>query len=231
MIEPLQGQTDLIILPEMFTTGFSMEAETLAEPMQGPSMIWMREMADALEAALTGSLIIRSEAGFHNRLIWMEPGGQFYFYDKKYLFQIAGEGLYTPGTRPLLISYKGWKIQPLICYDLRFPEWSRNTRNYHLLLYVANWPSMRIQAWRTLLQARAIENQAYVAGVNRVGRDGNGYPYSGFSSLVSYDGTVIYQCQEREAVFSTSISQTELHRFRTKLPFLADQDDFKPEDD
>jgi predicted amidohydrolase len=161
----------------------------------------------------------------------MEPGGHFECYDKKYLFRMAGEGRYTPGTQKLIVRYKGWKIQPLICYDLRFPEWSRNTCNYDLLLYVANWPRMRIQAWQTLLQARAIENQAYVAGVNRIGHDGNDYPFNGFSSLISYDGSILYLCQDRESVFTTTISRTELYRFRAKLPFLADQDDFQQEDD
>ncbi len=226
-IDPLQGRTDLILLPEMFTTGFSMNAAQLAEEMEGPSMRWMQDRAKQLDAGLLGSLIIREGGTYRNRLIFMRPEGEYYYYDKKHLFVLAGEDLFEAGAEQLIVEWKGWKIMPLICYDLRFPVWSRNVFDYDLLVYVANWPNMRLRAWQTLLQARAIENMAYVAGVNRIGRDGHDYPYSGSSSLVSFDGSLLYQCMEQEDVFTATLSRQPMLAFREKLPFLEDRDSFR----
>lgn len=226
MIFSLAGQSDLIILPEMFTTGFSMQAEALAEPMEGPSMNWMHQMAEETAAVISGSLIIAAEGGFCNRLIWMQPDGSYQYYDKKHLFTLAGEGQFKAGKNRIIIDYKGWRILPLICYDLRFPVWSRNTDLYDLLIYIASWPSTRIQAWQTLLQARAIENQVYTIGVNRIGEDGSGYKYSGYSSVVSYDGTLLYHNKDQEAVFTASLNRESLYQYRATLPFLEDMDSF-----
>ncbi len=227
-IAPLRGQTDLILLPEMFTTGFTMAAERLAEPMEGPTLDWMREQAAGSGAVLTGSLIVREEAGCYNRLVWMRPDGSHDFYDKRHLFTLAGEQHhYLPGRRRLLVELKGWKVLPLICYDLRFPVWSRNVDDYDLLLYVANWPERRSHAWRSLLTARAIENQAYTIGLNRVGKDGNDIYYSGDSMVVEYSGALRYHIAHAENAFTTTLSGKAQREFRQKLAFLPDRDAFQ----
>ncbi len=224
----LADKTDLVILPEMFTSGFSMNAEAIAETMDGPSLKWMREMASSLNAVVTGSLAIQDAGKYYNRLIWMQPDGHFGIYDKRHLFTLAGEHQhYSAGSEKLIVEWKGWKICPLICYDLRFPVWCRNAENYDLLIFMANWPETRGHHWRQLLLARAIENQAYVAGVNRVGEDGLGYVYNGDTAIVDFSGNLLYQAAQIEGVFTVSLSLDKLRAYREKLQFLADRDDFK----
>lgn len=228
LLEGLAGKTDLVVLPEMFTTGFSMNAAGLAETMQGPTMDWLRRTATALNAAVTGSLVIEENGKFYNRLVWMQPDNYFAVYDKRHLFTLAGEHEhYTMGGKKLTVEWKGWNICPLICYDLRFPVWSRNAENYDLLLYVANWPERRGHHWRQLLMARAIENQSYVVGVNRVGEDGNGIAYQGDTSIIDYAGNLLYRLTQAEGVFTISLSFESMADYRKKLPFLADQDRYK----
>lgn len=222
------GQSDLIVLPEMFTTGFSMEAEQLAEPTEARTYAWMAEKAQALEAVVTGSFIAEVDEHYYNRLLWVRPDGSYECYDKRHLFTLAGEQhTYTAGNRHLLADLHGWKIMPLICYDLRFPVWSRNTVGYDLLLYVANWPSKRRTAWKQLLCARAIENQAYTIGVNRVGEDGNGYPHAGDSAVFDYAGEPLLQTADVEGAFTVPLHKAPQDKFRQKLRFLDDRDAFQ----
>ncbi len=225
----LIGKTDLVVIPEMFTTGFSMRSKELAETMDGPTVMWLREEAAKIGAVITGSMIIKKEDQFFNRLLWVTPTGEIAHYDKKHLFTLAGEHEYfTPGSERLLIEYMGWKICSLICYDLRFPEWARNKENYDLLIYVASWPDRRRDAWRTLLKARAIENQCYTIGVNRVGEDGSELSYAGDSTIVDFAGRSLLAAEKIEGAFTATISLSERQAFMDKLPFLADQDGFKP---
>ncbi len=220
---------DLIVLPEMFATGFSMLPHGLAECMQGATVAWMQQSAKQYNAALVGSLIIEEEGLFYNRLLFVTPEGSIEYYDKRHSFTLAGEHqAYTSGTAKLLVHFRGWNICPLICYDLRFPVWSRNTEPYDLLLYVANWPMPRIQAWNVLLKARAIENMSYCIGVNRVGVDANKHVYSGDSMTLDYEGNEMTPvCRHQERVLYASLKRDSLHAFRKKLPFLEDQDRFK----
>jgi predicted amidohydrolase len=214
----LAGCTDVVILPEMFTTGFSMQAAALAEPMSGPTVVWLQEQAAALNAAVTGSFICTANGQFYNRLIWMYPDGQYKTYDKKHLFALAEEDRhYTAGTEPLVVTWKDWRIRPLICYDLRFPVWSRNTAGdagYDLLIYVANWPNRRAYHWQSLLTARAIENQCYVAGVNICGKDGKGLDYNGDSCITDYSGLVMARISGQEGVFTATLSLPALKAYR-----------------
>lgn len=228
MLSRLQpGQADLLILPEMFTTGFSMNAAELAEPTQGSAYHWMAEKAARLQTVVTGSFIAEVADQYYNRLLWVRPDGTFSHYDKRHLFTLAGEEkIYQPGQAHLLTELKGWTIMPLICYDLRFPVWSRNTMGYDLLIYVANWPSKRRVAWKSLLAARAIENQAYTIGVNRVGEDGNGYPHAGDTSVFDYAGAPLLQAADVESVFTLTLDPKKQDQFRSKLRFLDDRDAF-----
>jgi len=220
-------ESDLIILPEMFTTGFTMDPKSLAETMSGETVQWMKENASKMNSAICGSIIIEEDDKYFNRFIWVNPDGSIHHYDKKHLFSFAGEDKnYTPGKEKLIIEYKGWKICPLICYDLRFPVWSRNSEEYDLLIYVANWPTKRKLAWKSLLVARAIENQCYVIGVNRIGYDENNY-YSGESKLVNALGETLYVNSHVEDIYTTTISKYELNKVRAQLPFLNDKDNFK----
>lgn len=230
------SKTDLIILPEMFTTGFTMESKSFADFMEGKSVNWMRQMAIKKEAVITGSLIIEDGGKYYNRLIWMQPDGDLNFYDKRHLFTLAGEEKhYTAGNRKIFPEIHDWKILPLICYDLRFPVWSRQSppftelgaHPYDLLLYVANWPERRIYAWQQLLVARAIENQCYVAGVNRVGEDGNGVYHSGHSAVINPMGERLTEVIGEEAVIQQVLSAETLTRVRENLPFLDDRDEFE----
>lgn len=225
----LPEKTDLIVLPEMFTTGFTMNAKPLAEPMNLTTFRWLKQMAAQTDAVVTGSYIVQEKGRFYNRLIWMEPDGSFDVYDKRHLFRMAGEEqTYAGGAKRLVKSWRGWNICPLICYDLRFPVWSRNAGlEYDLLLYVANWPAARSTAWNALLQARAIENLSYVAGVNRVGEDGNGHHYAGDSSLIDPKGEVIFRQNQTETVFQTTLSLDELRAYRERFPANRDADDFR----
>ena len=226
--------TDVIVLPEMFTTGFTMKANKLAEHMNMRTFKWMKQMADQTGALVLGSFIATIHDRFYNRLLWMEPGGTFKTYDKRHLFRMGEENqTYSPGESLLIGHWKGWRICPLICYDLRFPVWSRNRWNaalkrpsYDLLLYVANWPLVRVNAWETLLKARAIENLSYVAGVNRVGVDGNGIEYNGQSAIIGPKGDSIFSGQEMETIKTLQISSNSLHAYRDKFPAFMDADDF-----
>ncbi|MEM1328512.1 MAG: amidohydrolase [Bacteroidota bacterium] len=223
----LEDETDLIILPEMFTTGFSMNTVDLAESMDGKSVAWMAQQSEKYDAAVVGSLIIQENDKYYNRLIFMRPDGTLDRYDKRHLFGMAGEDeTYTAGMTRLQVEWRGWQICPLICYDLRFPVWSRNTSDYDLLLYIANWPMTRSFHWKSLLIARAIENQSFTIGVNCVGKDGNGYLYSGDSTIISPAGEILFQAHDREVTQTQVLEKTELKRVRRRLPFLADRDHF-----
>ncbi len=225
----LEEPTEVVILPEMFTTGFSMQPTLHAETMEGPSVQWMRRIAKAQKIILTGSLIIEENGHYYNRLIWMLPNGELGYYDKRHLFAFAGEDQhYTAGNKRLIASVKGWKINLQICYDLRFPTWARQAapNEYDVLVYVANWPEKRSPAWKTLLVARAIENQAFVVGVNRVGLDGKNIAHSGNSMVVGPLGEVLYHSADQESVFQITLQRDELEQARTQFPFWKDADFF-----
>jgi omega-amidase len=231
-INSIKEKTEIIVLPEMFTTGFSMKPELLAETMNGETLQWMKRISAAKKIILTGSVIIEENGSYYNRLIWMLPNGQYGVYDKRHRFACAGEdNHFSAGTKRLIASVKGWKINLLVCYDLRFPVWARQQSQpegaeYDVLIYVANWPEKRIHAWKTLLQARAIENQCYVVGVNRVGNDGNDIHYSGESMIIDPMGEVLYTKKEDEDIFTIVLDKTHLQTGREKLPFLRDADGF-----
>lgn len=231
-INSIQEKTEIVVLPEMFSTGFSMKPEQLAETMEGETVQWMKRMATTKKIILTGSIIIEEDGNYYNRLIWMLPNGQYGIYDKRHRFAFAGEDdHYTAGSKRLIASVKGWKLNLLVCYDLRFPVWSRQSSGeepeYDVLIYVANWPERRVHAWKTLLQARAIENQCYVVGVNRVGEDGNNIHHSGETMVVDPLGEVLYSKKEEEDIFTITIDKDHLQAIRQKLPFLKDADEFE----
>ncbi len=183
-IYAIKEATDLIVLPEMFTSGFSMKPALFAEDLEGKTLHWMQKWAEDKNCVITGSIIVKEQNKFYNRLLWVKPNGSYEHYDKRHLFRFAGEDKqYTAGNRKLIVDLHGWKLCPLICFDLRFPVWSRNREDYDCLLYVANWPEARSKAWTTLLEARAHENQCYVIGVNRIGKDGNDIPHNGCSAI------------------------------------------------
>ena len=241
LIAPLAGQTDLVILPETFTSGFSNEAIDQAEGMDGATVAWIREQAATLGAAVTGSVQLRVEDGdgatrVCNRLLWATPDGQLAHYDKRHLFRFAGEHKrYSAGSERLCVEWKGWRINPQVCYDLRFPVFARNRFNvdradapdYDLALYVANWPSARAYPWKTMLRARAIENLCYVVGVNRVGTDGNGLHYSGDSAVIDFLGQPVVELPAGEGVVTTTISAAALAAHREKFPAMLDADRFE----
>lgn len=228
----IREKTNLIILPEMFNTGFSMNAETLGEEMGGKTMQWMNTTAQKYECVVTGSLIIKEDGKYYNRLIWMRPDGTYEHYDKRHLFALGKEhNTYTAGTKKLIVELNGWKICPMICYDLRFPVWLRNVdEDYDVMLIVANWPERRALHWRTLIPARAVENQSYVIAVNRVGHDGNEVYHSGDSTCISPNGDVVYYKRDEEDVYTFSIIHDEVKKIRRALPFLKDADRFTLED-
>lgn len=229
---PLKDRTDLVILPEMFSTGFTMRSQELAEPMDGPTLAWMQQQARTLNACICGSVIIKDRRAFYNRMIWMRPDGAFSTYDKRHLFALAEEDqFFSPGQEHLLVDLKGWTIAPLICYDLRFPVWSRNTGNTDILIYVANWPQKRSHAWRTLLAARAIENQCYTIGVNRIGQDGKEISYIGDSMIVDYAGNLLHHAAHLENVATYTLDYGLQEAFRARFPFLKDADRFTIEMD
>lgn len=227
LLEQARG-ADLVILPEMFTTGFSMESSTLAEVEEGATHTWLREQAERLRAVVTGTLIVQAADGsYRNRLLWAQPDGQVRHYDKRHLFRMAGEHEhFTPGDEQALFEVKGWRVRPLICYDLRFPVWSRDPRGTDLLFYTANWPAARRNAWNRLLPARAIENLCYVAGVNRIGIDGHGYPYSGDSQVLDFLGDSLLDAGAGDGVFQVSLNAETLTRFRERFPAWRDADEF-----
>ncbi len=221
--------TDLIVLPEMFTTGFSMNATAIAEEAEGPTLAWMQELAAQHQAVLTGSVSIKENGHYYNRLFWVRPDGTYSTYDKRHLFRLAKEHhTYTSGSKQLVVALNGWKICPLVCYDLRFPVWSRNTAHnpYDLLLYVANWPETRRLAWCTLLKARAIENLCFAVGVNRVGTDGNGYTYTGDSAVIHPKGNTLLEVSEVDGIYMLVLNRQELEDFREVFPAHLDADTF-----
>lgn len=229
LLASLAGRTDLIVLPETFTTGFSMEVERLAEPAGGPTSDWLMELATRLDAAITGSVITMEEGRYFNRLLWAEPGGKLRHYDKRHLFRMGREHQhFTPGEAAMTTRWRGFSVCPLVCYDLRFPVFSRRRAelDYELLLYVANWPAARAYAWRQLLKARAIENQAYVVGVNRVGPDGNGIAYPGESAAIDYLGQPLIEAGAEAALPTVALDAAALHAFRERFPAHLDADRF-----
>ena len=228
IIKTTNTKTDLIILPEMFTTGFSMQPEKLAEDMNGTTIRWMSLKSQEWNCIITGSLIIKEKGKYLNRLIWMAPDGNFQYYDKRHLFRMGEEhDHYTAGDIKLITKFRGWGFRPLICYDLRFPVWSRNRSDYNVLIYIANWPESRREVWKSLLVARALENQAYVIGVNRIGSDGRNISYSGDSMLVDSRGQIISETEPyEESAETVRISLDELMEFREKFPVYLDADEF-----
>jgi omega-amidase len=230
----IDGATDVIVLPEMFTTGFTMAASRLAEMMNMRTFKWMKQMADQTSALVLGSYIVNVHDRYFNRLIWMEPGGNFRTYDKRHLFRMANEHkTFAAGESLLISTWKGWRICPLVCYDLRFPVWSRNRWDvtskrpaYDVIIYVANWPTARIDAWDILLKARAIENLSYSVGVNRVGQDGNGIEYNGHSAVIGPKGESVFTIEDVEAIRTVELSANSLQAFRDRFPAYMDSDDF-----
>ena len=232
-------RTDLIILPEMFTTGFSMKSKELAETMDGETISWLSKMVKSKRFAICGSLIIEENGNYFNRLIWMKPDGTCQFYDKRHLFRMADENsFFSAGQSKLIVELKGWKICPLICYDLRFPVWSRNKykkdnesaleATYDLLIYIANWPEARVKAWEKLLFARSIENQCYLAAVNRIGNDGKEISYSGSSMLLDPKGVIVDKAKiHSEEIVTATLNKKELIDFRAKFPVGLDGDQFE----
>lgn len=236
LLEPLAGVTDLVILPETFTSGFSNDAIDKAEGMDGPTVAWMRAQSMRIGAAVTGSVQLRTPEGVFNRLLWATPDGQLRHYDKRHLFRYAGEHeRYAAGDARLTVEWKGWRINPQVCYDLRFPVFCRNRfdvelpggLDFDLQIFVANWPSARAHAWKTLLRARAIENLCFVAAVNRVGVDGNGLHYAGDSAVIDFLGQHQVELREREQVATTMISAQALAEHRTRFPAMLDADAFE----
>ena len=241
-VNAIEEKTEIVVLPEMFSTGFSMQPQLFAETMEGETVDWMRRIAEDKRIIVTGSIIIKEENHFYNRLIWMLPNGDVGFYNKRHLFAYGEEDKhYTAGNKRLIASVKGWKINLQVCYDLRFPVWARQAApslpppkveekanpEYDVLIYVANWPERRSHAWKTLLCARAIENQCYVVGVNRVGTDGHNINYSGNSLVIDPLGEVLYHMAEEEDIFTITLQKEWLEEVRTKFPFWKDGDDFR----
>lgn len=219
---------DLVVLPEMFSSGFTMNPKAVAETMEGETVSWLQHLAKAKNCAITGSLVIEEKGNYYNRLVFVFPTGEIKTYDKRHLFTLAGEdGFYTAGTDKLIVEYKGYRICPLVCYDLRFPVFSRNVEDYDLLLYVANWPKPRVNAWDILLKARAVENMCYVIGVNRIGTDDNNHEYIGHSQVVDFLGNYVLEPQEADAVFIVELDKAKLLETRSRLAFLNDRDGFE----
>ncbi len=228
-IRPLAGSTDLVILPEMFTSAFAMGSGAIAEEHPGATLVWMQRMAVELDAALTGSIAVTEHGKRYNRLLFVKPDGSCAHYDKRHLFRMLGEDKrYAAGETKVLVEWRGWRILPLVCYDLRFPVWTRNTaaEPYDLLVFVSNWPAARNHHWRTLLQARAIENLAWVAGVNRIGHDGNHLDYLGHSAVVDPQGNEVLQAGAAAGVYSARLSLDVLKHWRETFPAWMDADAF-----
>lgn len=225
----IREKTDLIVLPEMFNTGFTMNVTALAETMDGKTMQWFKKIAAKYDCVVTGSFIIKEEDKFYNRMIWMLPNGEYQYYDKHHLFGLGEEDKhFTAGEKSLIVELKGWKIKLAICYDLRFPVWLRNKNAaYDILLLIASWPDKRSLHWRSLIHARAIENQSYVIGVNRVGHDGHQIYHSGHSMCIDPFGNTVYYKPEDEDLYTFSINYQELEKIRRQFPFLKDSDDFQ----
>ena len=219
---------DLIVLPEMFTTGFTMNPQDVAEPMDGKTILWMQKTALETNAAIAGSIVISEDKKYYNRFVFVEPNGNITFYDKRHTFTLAGEDkVYDSGKEKIVLDYKGWKICPMVCYDLRFPVWARNTENYDVLIYVANWPKPRVLAWDTLLKARAIENMSYCIGVNRIGEDKEHNEYCGHSAVYDILGNNITPIKpNKEHIELVTLERNQINYYRNKLKFLDDRDYF-----
>jgi omega-amidase len=227
-INQIGSTVNLVVLPEMFSTGFTMNAQAVAETMQGETVLWLKTLAKQKNFAITGSLIIVENEKYYNRMVFVFPSGEIKYYNKRHLFSLAGEDkFYTNGNEKVIVEYLDWKICLQVCYDLRFPVFARNIENYDLLLYVANWPKVRTNAWDALLKARAIENLSYAVGVNRVGLDANNYEHTGHSQVVDFLGNYILEPQETEAVFIVELDKNEMLETRKKLDFLSDKDVFE----
>jgi omega-amidase len=228
LISPLYGNTDLVVLPEMFNTGFSMNPERLNEPPQAETFIWMKNISEKGNFGLCGSYTVKDQDNFFNRWVFVAPGNDYQYYDKRHLFNMGGEDkMFSSGNNRLVFSFRGVRISPYICYDLRFPVWSRNRNDCDLIIYAANWPECRINVWNTLLSARAIENQCFVAGSNRIGTDGAGIKYCGDSMIINPRGEIIKSASlNYETSVTCEISMTELSDFRNKFPVQNDADDF-----
>jgi len=227
-INKIDSTVNLVVLPEMFSTGFTMNASKVAENMNGETILWMKSLAKQKNFAIIGSVIIVENEKFYNRMLFVFPSGEIQYYNKRHLFSLAGEDkTYTAGNEKVIVNYLNWKICLQVCYDLRFPVFARNVENYDLLLYVANWPKVRTNAWDALLKARAIENLSYVVGVNRVGLDANSYEHVGHSQVIDFLGNYILEPHETEDVFVVELDQNEMLETRKKLDFLSDQDVFE----
>ena len=229
-LRELKEPADLIILPEMFTTGFTMNAAAQAEKPHGFTYNWLLQMASEKNAAITGSIIVQEKGEYFNRLLWAQPDGRILHYDKKHLFRMARENaIYSAGKSKLVVTWRGWRICPLVCYDLRFPVWSRQQPEnpYDLLIYVANWPEKRAAAWKTLLAARAIENLSYCIGVNRVGTDGAGIPYAGHSAICQPQGESYFLPENLKLMHTQTLSYSNLNNFRERFPAHLDADPFQ----
>lgn len=227
-INQIDAEVNLIVLPEMFSTGFTMNPTAVAETMQGETILWMKTVAKQKNAAITGSIVIVENEKYYNRMLFVFPSGEFNYYNKRHLFTLAGEDqFYTAGTEKVIVDYLGWKICLQVCYDLRFPAFARNKENYDLLVYVANWPKVRTNAWDALLKARAIENLSYTVGVNRTGLDANNYEHIGHSQVVDFLGNYILEPQETAGVFIIDLDKNAMLETRKKLDFLSDQDVFE----
>lgn len=226
-IKSITEEIDLIILPEMFTSGFTMHPNLVAETMNEATITWLQNIAKAKNCAITGSLVITENNNFYNRMVFVFPDGQMQHYDKKHLFTLAGEDkVYVSGKDKVIVNYKNWKICLQVCYDLRFPVFSRNTENYDLLIYVASWPKVRTNAWDILLKARAVENLSYAIGVNRIGTDNNDFEYIGHSQIIDELGHFIITPTEEEGVFIANLDKNKMLETRNKLNFLNDRDAF-----
>jgi len=227
MLDDVPSSTDIVLLPEMFTTGFSMNTVQLGETMDGKTVNWMQSTAKRIDKVIAGSIIIKDGDVYRNRFLWVEPNSEIQFYDKRHSFGLGDEDKYfSNGNTQKIISYKSWKILPIICYDLRFPEWIKNRFEYDLIINVANWPDVRANHWRTFLKARAIENQSYVFGLNRIGTDSKNRHYSGDSAIIDYNGDVLSYLGENDGILSATLSKEKLKTFRKSYPFLKDQDKF-----
>lgn len=227
--DSIKEETHIIVLPEMFSTGFTMNAKAAAENMSGDTVEWLQGEAKRKNCVITGSLLIHDSGKYFNRLFWMKPKGDFMTYDKRHLFRLSGEEkVFTAGNKKLIVELEGWKICAMVCYDLRFPVWCRRTSgaDYDVLIYVANWPQKRIAAWNQLLPARAIENQSYIVGVNRWGQDGTGQEHPGYSAAFDFAGKKLNRKEPGEFIESVSLSYSELHQFRSRFPFHLDADRF-----
>jgi len=227
-LQDAPSDSDVIIFPEMFTSGFTMHPELVAETMDGTTIQWLKHWAEEKNAAICGSLVISENNTFYNRFVFVTPDGNIQQYDKRHTFNMAGEGeVYTPGTSRVIFTYEGWKIMAQVCYDLRFPVFSRNTEHYDVVLYVANWPKTRVAAWDTLLKARAIENMAYSIGVNRTGTDDNGLDYVGHSGVYDVLGNTCAFAKASEKTITATLLKSHIETTRKALPFLQDADDFE----